>query len=643
METESHRPRYRESRQARLARLQGNPELRDLLSAPTRAHRQITLPRPVLALGLTLAGLAVSSGLAWAALVAPYQGRVVPGVSAMGIQLGGLSPAQARTRLEAALVLKAPVVTLSGGGRTWSIPRESVLAPGATQRLAGEALAVGHSGPWPVQAAEAALARLGLRGEVRTALLDPAAMGYVYDRLAEQVDRPRTDAGIDVVRGEIAVTPSADGEYVLREPLARGLERVLDTPGASSLALPSIASAPLVRETDLSQAIARVHDLIDRPVTLKIGDLNVKLTAADLGPMLRMDREVTPAALGSPLALESQATLAPHIDPDSLSRWVDSTIGPQVNQPARDASFADTPTGVQVVPSQDGREADVSQLATSITQMIEDPTSNRSIELPTRVTKAVFTTDMAQALGITAMVGQGVSHFAGSTTERKQNVRVAADHIYGSMIKPGQDFSFNGSVGDISLSTGYLEGLIIKGGRTVPGVGGGVCQVSTTVFRAALNAGLPIVERHAHDYRVGWYEQGGFPPGLDATVFDGIDLRFRNDTDSTLVMLTNYDPAGTLTVSLWAQHPLGRQVTLSDPVISNQKPHPDDQYILDQTLPPGTTRQVDYAHDGLDVAITRTVKQGDTVLFTDTFTSHYAPWRSIFLYNPAQPGQGPNQ
>lgn len=174
--------------------------------------------------------------------------------------------------------------------------------------------------------------------------------------------------------------------------------------------------------------------------------------------------------------------------------------------------------------------------------------------------------------GRLVLLSSATTTFRGSSPERIHNVRTAASRLDGHVIAPGQTFSFNQAVGQITPEAGFKEGLVISGGRTVPGVGGGVCQVSTTTFRALYKAGLPVVERNPHAYRVHWYDP---IVGFDAAVYQPyLDLRMKNDTPSPLLLRTRYDPDQvSLTVSVWGL-PIGRTVAISDPIILSRTPTP---------------------------------------------------------------------
>lgn len=247
-----------------------------------------------------------------------------------------------------------------------------------------------------------------------------------------------------------------------------------------------------------------------------------------------------------------------------------------------------------------------------------------------------ISTDKANNLGIRELVGVGTSLFQHSIPERIYNITLAASRINGSLIPPGETFSFNKALGDVSSFTGYKQAYVIENGRTVLGDGGGVCQVSTTFFRAILDAGLPITERTAHAYRVGYYEQDS-PPGIDATIFvPSVDLKFKNETSNHILVQTAVDPVELrLTVYLYGTRD-GRVITISKPVVTNQAAPLPPSYQDDPTLPAGQVKQVDFEAWGANVYFTREVKKDGNVIISEKFTSNYRPWRAVFLKGTKQ-------
>lgn len=285
---------------------------------------------------------------------------------------------------------------------------------------------------------------------------------------------------------------------------------------------------------------------------------------------------------------------------------------------------------------EDGMQVDLKKLETVITEKLPTllslsrPTTI-TIELPVEIIPPKISVDEVNDKGITELVGSGTSLYKGSIPNRAFNINHAASKLTGVLVAPGEEFSFAKTVGDISKLTGYKEAYVISGGRTVLGDGGGVCQVSTTLFRALINAGLPITERNPHAYRVSYYEQDA-GPGLDAAVYvPSVDLKFTNDTEHYLLIQAVNDPVEQrLTFEIYGTKD-GRVVTVSDPVILSTSPPPEPLYQDDPELPNGTVKQVDWAAPGARVYFTRTVEKNGKILHEDTFTSNYRPWQAVYL------------
>lgn len=255
-----------------------------------------------------------------------------------------------------------------------------------------------------------------------------------------------------------------------------------------------------------------------------------------------------------------------------------------------------------------------------------------TVSLAVDVNKPKINPEATNDFGIVEELGRGESFYRGSIPGRIHNLLLAASRINGVLVPPGETFSFNATVGDISAATGYKSAYIIKSGRTVLGDGGGVCQVSTTLFRAALNSGLEIVERSAHSYRVGYYEQGGYKPGLDATVFGpSIDLKIRNNTNQHILIEVFPDPEHfKLSFAIYGKKD-GRIITLNEPRVWGQSSAPAPLYQDDPTLPAGVLQQVDWAAGGAKTSFDYKVEKDGQILFQKTFYSNFQPWQAVFL------------
>lgn len=290
-------------------------------------------------------------------------------------------------------------------------------------------------------------------------------------------------------------------------------------------------------------------------------------------------------------------------------------------------------------PSKSGRQVDQDAAKTAIQTFISTISKNSAqqitnhilIVLPVKEVLPRITTENSNNFGLKELIGSGSSKFVGSIPGRVYNVALAADRMNGHLVPPGSEFSFNEALGDVSAATGYQQAYIIKDGRTVLGDGGGVCQVSTTLFRAIMNAGLPIIERHAHSYRVGYYEQDS-GPGLDATVFSpSYDLKFRNDTSNYVLIQAKADKTNySLVFDLYGTAD-GRKSEVSKPIIFSQTPPPPDLYQDDPNLPKGAVKQVDWKAWGAKVSFHYKVTKNDQILIDEIYASNYQPWQAVFL------------
>lgn len=286
-------------------------------------------------------------------------------------------------------------------------------------------------------------------------------------------------------------------------------------------------------------------------------------------------------------------------------------------------------------PSSDGQEVNTDKIKDTLQQKIpviisQKIPQNVVINLPIAALKPKVSTGDANNLGIKELIGTGTSLFQHSIPSRVFNVNLAASRINGVLISPNEVFSFDKALGDVSKFTGYQQAYVISQGHTVLGDGGGVCQVSTTFFRAALSAGLPIVERHAHDYRVGYYEEDG-PPGIDATVYvPSVDLKIKNDTGHYILVQSIVDlDTLRLTFNFYGTDD-GRKVSMTTPIVKNVIPAPPPLYNDDPNLPQGQVIQTDFAANGATVSFARTVTKGGQTLDSDLFVSNYRPWQAVF-------------
>ncbi len=301
----------------------------------------------------------------------------------------------------------------------------------------------------------------------------------------------------------------------------------------------------------------------------------------------------------------------------------------------RVTSFAPEAKGIQI--NDKNFYTDVERVIKSLKRVssVDSKPVPSQVTLTTSVLEPKIRLSAANQFGIEELIGTGKSNFAGSIPGRVHNLTLASSRLNGVLIEPGRTFSFNDAVGDISAHTGYQQAYIIQNGRTVLGDGGGVCQVSTTLFRAALNTGLPIVERTAHAYRVGYYENDS-APGLDATVYSPtVDLKIKNDTPGYILIQTVVDPVNSaLTFNVYGKKD-GRVAQVSAPVVYDQSPAPPPRNEDDPTMKKGQTKQVDFAAAGAKARFSYKVTRAGKTLIAQDFFSSYRPWQAVFLVGTA--------
>jgi len=603
--------------------------------ATRRSARRRGLPLPFLTLYAIIALLFFFAVL-FAAYEIVFRDRVILGVTVLGQPLQGLTRAEAKQFLQKqfgepdAILARfgGERITLRDGDRTWrAYPWELGLRTDFDP-VAEAAIQLGHHGALPeILADQARCLWLGCELGAAAQFDEQTAQAYL-GWLAPQVDQPARDASLRIEGLRAVATPAQTGRVLDGAAMIERMRQRVLGGDRSDLPIAFRETAPLL--TDIAAAKAQAEAILAAPAMLTFNGRAWAIDQAALASMISIQRgQDADGKLRLTVALNHERLVA-YIQP--LAR--------EINQPARDARFHfDEKTGAltPIVPSQYGQTLDAEATAKQIEQQLPattarvpglasplDTLSARTIALPVTLTKPTIAMEDAAKFGIKELAAQGVSNFRGSIPGRIQNIRTATEQFDGVVIPPGGTFSFNQYLGEVVEANGYDDAYIIFADRTVLGPGGGVCQVSTTVFRAAFFGGYPIVERWAHAYRVGFYEP---PTGLDATVFSPVvDFKFKNDADTYLLIQPKIDlKTTTLTFNFYGTKP-NRTVEMEDPILENVIPHGAPVYTDDPTLKKGVTKQVDFAHDGGDVTIWRKITVNGQVVKRDKFFSRYQPW-----------------
>lgn len=458
--------------------------------------------------------------------------------------------------------------------------------------------------------------------------------------ISQSVDIQPINAQLKVEGDEITVSPSQDGLILDTDELKSRISRYLTDDSLPEKNLPIKKASPKLSYKTALDIKARLDQIKLTPFNLNfkgqtfVWDLSTVLELLDLEnsnhslASANIDGQninFTSFRVGSTEYTDTTITL----NKESLKKYLND-IALQINRPVEEPLFEFDPSSPNRIkefkPPIEGQKLNIEEAEYKITQAILTPGQN-VVELPVEVTQPK--NKLVNEMGIKEQIGQGDSNFAGSITNRIYNVSHGASKINGVIIPPGETFSFNQTVGDITAATGFKQAYVIKSGRTVLDDGGGICQVSTTLYRAVLNAGLPIVKRTAHAYRVSYYEQG-YPPGLDATIYyPSVDFQFKNDTAHHILIQT-YVNGTSMNVSFFGTSD-GRVSTISTPKIISQTPPLPELRQDDPSLPKGTVKQVDWAAWGARVVFTRTVTRNGETLINETINSNFRPWQAVYL------------
>jgi vancomycin resistance protein YoaR len=461
---------------------------------------------------------------------------------------------------------------------------------------------------------------------------DTGPANNILQNLTNALNRPAQNAKLTLHNDlSIEVTPAQTGQTVDIPASRDAIRRAILLRQQAPVKLVLYTTPPKIQDAETARA--QLNALLNRPLVFTFEDRSWTLPPEALSGMLILQETRDANGIGRISVAFNQAALSTYFHNLAL----------EINQRPIDAWLHLDTTSWSLIPiieSQTGYTLNVSAAIEMVTGLLQTPNLHQ-LELPVLIDPPAVDMNNTAQLGITHLIGSATSYFKGSSIGRMQNIQVAASKFHGLVIPPGATFSFNEYLGDVSVENGFVESLIIAGDRTAVGMGGGVCQVSTTAFKAAFFTGLEIVERWAHGYRVSWYETGS-GPGLDATIYSpSVDLKFRNDTNSYILIQTETDlNAGTLTFNFYGS-PLNRTVVVSDPEESNRIPHAPPIYQDDPTLKPGQVKQVDWAKDGVDVTVYRSVTENGQIIHQDTIFSRYRPWQAVFKVGPKKESAQP--
>jgi vancomycin resistance protein YoaR len=544
--------------------------------------------------------VAVAGGAVLGFVFAGSPSRIAAGVSIDGVNVGGMTAGEARAKLErrAAALSEVPI-TFIAAGHEWRLRPVSLGVETDWNAAVKLALDQGD-GLAPIRG----FRRIGVR--VFGADVSPPAqvldkaLAFEVGRMSQVVNRPHRDAALVLRKLQPVVVPAQAGHVLDREAASDVIVHSLAGFQRHRVALPVRTDEPSVRAADLVPVAAKVRRALARPVRMKLGVASWWLPKRQLAAIL---------------SLPHDGASKLHVGGPGATRYF-AKLGRGINKPARDATFRPLPSGrVVVVPSRPGRAVNALATGRNVLAAALSPI-DRNASVVVMHAKPNRTTAQARALGITTRVGRYETIYGGDPN-RIHNVQLVAHLVDGKLIAPGATFSFNRATGERTADKGFREAPVIINGELTTGLGGGVCQVSTTVFNAAYEAGLPITARTNHALYISHY-----PQGRDATVnYPDVDLKFVNDTDHWLLLRT-YVGSYSLDVELYGA-PLNRRV------VSETKPLVETgaaplQRLPDPTMFAGSTVVEESGEPSRSTSVRRRVYTANgKLLYDNTWYSSY--------------------
>lgn len=412
----------------------------------------------------------------------------------------------------------------------------------------------------------------------------------------------------------VTIVKEKAGEFIDTEEVTTMLAKKLGVLDVTPLVVTAEPVVPTVLETDLSPRLEFVNSVAkELTIVLTYGTHTWKIPGITFVTWLTVN---------------SSGDLG--VDRLKLEKYLASKVASFIDNPPQNSRF-EIQNGklVEIVPGKDGNGIDVEELMQKIEKIIPE-VGTRSIPITVMSVAPKVTKKTISEYEIEELVGEIRTSFTGSTADREHNIKIGVAAISGILIAPGAEFSTVGSIGRVTEDEGYVKEMVIKENTTTKEFGGGLCQVSTTLFRLALNAGLPISERMNHKFVVHYYD----PPGLDATIYGPHpDFRFVNDTGHYLLLQGRVENKQVI-MELYGKKD-GRSSTISKPTAYDKIPAPQTKYVPTPTLPIGQTKCTEAPHDGVTTDVLYTVDYPDGTVKKKTFHSVYKPWQKVCLVGTA--------
>lgn len=566
---------------------------------------------------------------------ANYSDKVYPGVVVGGMSVGGLNRTAAQAVLtKRAQSLETGTVLFTYKGKSWAPTLRQLGVSIDVNGSLDRAFDIGReTNAWERVRSTSGL----LRHDDDVPLVmswDQNTLAAWFGQVDHDLGLPPHDAYLSIKDGKVSIEPEVDGTVVDRAKATETIRTALVGLTPFSGTLPIISKIATVRSGDLVGAQQDAEQALSKPVTLSFEGQSWTLSPADLGKFIQQQDDATK---------KGAAAVSLAVDQQALGAWLNQQFASKVNRSAKNAVVAwsnDKQAIFAREPSVDGIVLKPLTLADDVAGSVMG--NHHAIQIPVTTIKPQVDSNNLATLGITTKLAVGDSSFEGSEDSRATNIEVGTKLLNGTLVPPHTEFSFNHAIGVIEPSKGYVTAQIIQGDKIATDDGGGICQVSTTVYRAAFRAGMPITELHPHTFRLGFYELDGWQPGIDASILqpnddplgpNAGDFKFMNPSDHWM-LVEAYTQDSHVYVILYGAD-LGYQVTISNSQQIGTEQPGHWEVDVDDSLPPGTINQTEYAGPGSDWVVHRTVKdRSGNVIEDKDFESDYSARHDVYDVSP---------
>lgn len=548
-----------------------------------------------------------------------YSNRIYPGVRVLGVRLDGLTKDEAGRQLDKtvdASLEKGLTFVLDGKQINIQISSDSDLPDLIRFDLADaidRAYQVGRNDAAVKIVVEILAARVHPKNVPVNIEIDNERIKQALESQYETSLPAPVDAtfAIDAKSGtepRVRVVPEKSGQVLDVTGVFEKLRQQAMILGFQPITLHVRKVSAQRRSADLQPLIEKAEEILHRPrLTFTHDNKNYKIPTSTLAGWITTD-QTNKVTLDSLAFASSIRMLAKGVEAESQNGNLETKDGKIV-------SFTASTLGRKI------------NIEKTLAPVLTAWPPSSTFPLIVEEERGEITGNDLDQYGIKELIGVGKSNYANSPPNRIKNIKKAVyEKVNGVLIAPGEEFSMLKTLGSVDGAHGWWAELVIKGNKTTPEFGGGLCQIGTTMFRAAIATGLPVTERRNHSYRVSYYE----PAGTDATIYEpSPDLKFKNDTGKHII-LNAYIQGTQIFFEMWGTKD-GRKVTQTKPRIYNIVPAPPTKLTETEELAPGKKKCSESAHAGADAEFSTVIEYADGHKREETFSSHYRPWQAVCL------------